>query len=68
MAITDREYAAIDRGDYVGRAVTLNGKPATVHKDKDGWPWIAPLDTKFGTVPYSWAAVYNICDNHDGEF
>ena len=61
-------YADIDRRGYVGRAVTLNGEPAKVTMDKDGWPWIAPLDSSKGTIPFSWVAVYNICDNHNGEF
>ena len=62
------EYANIDRSDYVGRAVTLDGMPATVHRDKEGWPWIAPLDTSKGSIPYCWVTVYNICDNHGGKF
>jgi hypothetical protein len=54
--------------EYVGRAVTLNGMPAKVTRNPDGFARIAPLDPKYGVVPYSWAAVYNICDNHGGRF
>ena len=57
-----------DHREYIGRSVTLNEAPATIVKDKEGWPFVAPLDTSTGSVPYSWTAIFNICDNHGGRF
>ena len=59
---------------YIGLSVTLNGTKAIVRRtperDKHGGTFaeIVPLDTSLGPVGFSWAAIYNICDNHNGEF
>ena len=58
----------LDQQDkYIGKAVTLNGEPAKIVRNGD-FADVAPLDTSKGAVPFSWTAIYNICDNHNGEF
>jgi hypothetical protein len=54
--------------EYVGREVTLNGEPAKITIGEDGHPNVAPLDPEKGSVPYPWIAVFNICDNRNGNF
>jgi hypothetical protein len=54
--------------DYIGQPCTLNGKPAKIVKDSDGFANVAPLDPEQGAVPYSWTAIYNIMDNRNGRF
>lgn len=54
--------------EYIGQAVTLHGEPAKITMDIEGHPHVAPLDPEKGSVPYSWTAVFNICENHNGRF
>ena len=54
--------------DYIGREVTLQGRPAKIVKDGQGMAVVVPVDSERGGVPYSWAAVFNICDNRGGRF
>ena len=59
--------------EYIGRSVTLNGIPAKiVRQEPDGhggtFAAVAPLNPSLGVVPFSWCAIYNVCDNHGGRF
>ena len=59
--------------EYIGLAVTWRGRPAKIvrtESDQCGGTFaaIAPLDPDYGEIEYSWAAIYNIVDNHNGEF
>ena len=61
------------QSEYIGRAVTLNGVPAkVVRQESDGFSGtyaaVAPLDPSLGVVPFSWCAIYNVCDNRGGRF
>lgn len=57
-----------ERREYIGQSCTLNGQPAKIVHTGDGWAGVAPLNPEFGTVPYSWAAIYNVMHNHGGNF
>jgi len=61
------------QSEYIGREVTLYGKPAKIiRQETDGhggtFAAVAPLDPSLGVVPYSWNAIYNVCDNRSGKF
>ena len=62
------DHADCEHRKYVGRAVTLNGQPAKVVKDDEGYAHVTPLDPTCGPVSYSWVAVFCKCDLHDGRF
>ena len=62
------EHLDCEYREYIGRNCFLNGQPAKVCKNKDGYARVCPLDPELGSVPYSWCAVWNIMDNHDGKF
>lgn len=62
------EHLDCDHRDYIGRACTLHGKPAKICKNEEGYALVCPLNPELGSVPFSWCAVWNIIDNHGGEF
>ncbi len=62
------DHAECDHRGYIGREVTLHGKPAKIIKDGEGYAHVAPLDPAYGSVCYSWVAIFCICDLHNGHF
>ena len=60
-------YQQLDKqDDVIGKAVTLNGKPAKIVRD-GRFASVAPLDSAEGTVPYSWAAIFTTLET-GGDF
>ena len=58
--------------EYIGMACTLDGKPAKiVRQEPDGhggtYAAVATLDG-MAVVPWSWCAIYSVCDNRGGKF
>lgn len=54
--------------EYIGREVTLQGRPAKITCDERGYASVVPLDSELGGVSYSWVAVFNTCANRGGRF
>jgi len=61
-------HAECDHLEYIGRDVTLSGKPATIVQGPRGYAAVRCLEEPFVSVEYSWVAVFNICDNRNGRF
>jgi hypothetical protein len=62
------EHTDCAHREHIGAACYLWSEPAILVKDAEGYAHIRPLDNRFGSVSYSWAAVFNTMANRSCRF
>ena len=62
------KHQGCQHDEYMQRHITLDGKPAIIRKDPDGYPVVTGLAEPFPCWETAWTVVFNVVDNRGAKF